>query len=177
MRQTLFVSLMMIICAAHAQIYKWTDSQGVVHFSDMPHQGAEQVNDVPAQSYSPPTPSVLPALENQASEHQANVYTHVGITQPVNQATIRNNQGYVVVTAKVEPELFAGDKVQIVFDGTPRGTPQTDLVFQLNGIYRGSHTIAVQIVDPKGEKVLKSPSITFFMQRPRVGMVKKTRPL
>lgn len=164
---------MMIICASYAQIYKWTDSQGVVHFSDTPHTGAQAIDEQQIQNYSPPKPAISSQSAMPLTASKEGVYTNLAITQPTDQATIRNSQGYVVVTVNVEPKLFAGDKAQVVFDDKPQGAPQTKLLFQLNGIYRGSHTIAVQIVSADGQVVRTSPSITIFMQRPRVGMVKK----
>jgi len=172
-RGILVVSFMMIVCASYAQIYKWTDSQGVVHFSDTPHTGAEKIDALQAQSYSTPAPSAQPAAQKHVIKKKQESYIKVAITQPTDQATIRNNQGYVVVTADVEPKLFPGNKAQIVFDDKPQGIPQSNLTFQLNGIYRGSHTIAVQILGANGKVLKTSPSITIFMHRPRVGMVKK----
>jgi hypothetical protein len=52
----LTVVLMSIVCVSYAQIYKWTDSQGVIHFSDTPHDGAQKLNIPDAQTYSPPSP-------------------------------------------------------------------------------------------------------------------------
>jgi hypothetical protein len=174
-RRILIVSFTLVICASYAQIYKWTDNQGIVHFSDTPHVGAEKINNL-QQNYSPPPSSAIPSLHPKIQpekENQQGTYTLVAITQPVDQATIRNNQGYIVVTVKLEPQLFPGNKVQILFDDQPRGTPQDLLIFQLNGVYRGSHTIAVQVLGADGEVLKTSPSITIYMQRPRVGMVKR----
>ncbi|UAW99319.1 DUF4124 domain-containing protein [Halopseudomonas nanhaiensis] len=36
-------SLLLVIAPLHAQIYRWTDAQGRVHFSERPVQGAEQI--------------------------------------------------------------------------------------------------------------------------------------
>lgn len=167
------VSCMLMICASYAQIFKWTDSQGIVHFSDTPHQGAQKVKIPEAQSFSPP---VTPKndvnddlLAKKANEEHK--YSKVAITQPLNESTIRNNQGYVVVAVELDPPLFEGDMVQIVFDGAPMGDPQEKLLFQLNGIYRGEHKIAAQVLNAAGEIITTSNSITIFMHRPRVNMV------
>ncbi|EHL32339.1 DUF4124 domain-containing protein [Legionella drancourtii] len=166
------LSLMMVICISYADIYKWVDSQGNVHFSDTPHPGAEKLNIPDAQTYSPPVPqSTEPEKLTPANpDAYKPTYTKVAITQPDNEATIRNNQGSIAVTAEIEPDLFPGDKVQLIFDGSPLGEPQTNLLFQLSGIYRGSHTIAVQVIDADGGAVETSEPITVFMFRPRVGM-------
>lgn len=172
----IIVSLALITCASFAQVYKWTDTQGVVHFSDTPHPGAESIDNIKTQDYSTPASnqqqSTVPTIKKQVVKPQEE-YTKLAITQPSDQETIRNNQGYVVVTTVVEPKLFRGNTIQIIFDGKPQGAPQTSLMFQLNNIYRGTHTIAVQILNEQGEVLQTSSEVTIFMQRPRVGMVKR----
>lgn len=173
-KPVLFVFLMMAICISNAQIYKWTDSQGVVHFSDKPHEGAEKVKIPEAQTYTPPADDAggAPQQDNVKQKEDEDKYTKLEIIQPQNEATIRNNQGYVVVAVQIEPDLSQGDNLQIIFDGSPLGDPQPNLLFQLNGIYRGSHTIAVQVLNAKGDVLKTSDSITIFMHNPRVGMGK-----
>ncbi len=177
MKKPLLVVLcMFLFCASYAQIYKWTDSQGVVHFSDQPHPGAKQLDILESQTYTPPVSQTSdnsqeeqPTAPPIVNEHQ---YKKISIIQPLNEATIRNNQGDVIVAVELEPLLAEGDSLQLVFDGAPLGDPQPNPMFQLNGIYRGTHKIAVQILNPVGTVLLTSEPITIFMHRPRVGMVK-----
>ncbi len=172
------LSLMMVICASYAQIYKWTDNQGNVHFSDMPHEGAEIMTIPDSQSYSSPTPSApqTPVEEPEQIDHSDSVklkhsYTKIAIAQPETGATIRNNQGFVVVTAQIEPDLLPGDKLQLLYDSAALGEPQANPVFEVKGMYRGSHTLAVQVVDADGKVIDTSDPITIYVFRPRVGMV------
>lgn len=164
--------LMLIICAANAQIYKWTDSKGNVHFTDVPHDGAEQIKLPESQTYSAPVVPVDTVKETLETEEKAKqrTYTKVLITQPDNEATIRNNQGYVEITVQLEPELTPGDLVQLLIDGSPVGEPQAGLSFQVSGIDRGAHTVGVQVVTAAGTVISSSETNTFFMHRPRVGM-------
>ena len=160
-----------------AQVYRWTDSNGVVHFSDRPHPGSQILNLPGSQPFStptatPPADTASPAVESDPEPE----YTVVAITQPTQDATIRNNQGYVPIIINIEPELRAGDKLQILFDDKPIGAPQTGKLFALNEIDRGTHTIAVQVIDKDGNVLNLSDTITFYMQRPRVGMVPGTVP-
>ncbi|WP_298626936.1 DUF4124 domain-containing protein [uncultured Legionella sp.] len=173
----LVVSCMFLFCVSYAQIFQWTDSQGVVHFSDQPHPGAKQLNIPDSQGYTPPasTAGGASSQEEQKTEHPSNdepKYSKIAIIQPLNDATIRNNQGYIIVAVEMEPALAEGDALQMVFDGAPLGEPQSNTLFQLNGIYRGTHTMAVQILNSDGDILLTSESITIHMHRPRVGMVK-----
>jgi hypothetical protein len=171
---SLFCICFIAFSASHADIFKWTDSQGNVHFSDTPRQGAVRVDLPENQSFSAPKtqpPSEEVSQPEKAGKQTGQVYTMVSIEQPQNEETIRNNQGSLAVSVKVTPNLMKGDKVQLILDGTPIGEPQPALQFGLNGINRGSHTIAVQIVDKKGNVIITSDSITVFMFRPTVGRV------
>ncbi|WP_131781718.1 DUF4124 domain-containing protein [Legionella gresilensis] len=165
-----------------AEIYKWTDSQGVVHFSDEPHPGAETVVLPPTQSSNPPPSNVPTTPSTPVTGNKINKnsliqpdYTAT-ISQPKSDSTIRNNQGYVSVAIEVEPEIQQGVMLQLIFDNQPLGKPQVGKNFILNNVNRGAHTLAVQIIGADGEVLSTSDPITFYMQRPRVGMVPNTRP-
>lgn len=172
------LSLMMIVCASYAQIYKWVDSQGNVSFSDTPHKGA-QVIILPDEQSSSSPPQISPKSEQSQDDTPVTLkhsYTSIEITQPENEATIRNNQGYVTVTVQTEPDLFPGDKLQLIYDSAVLGAPQKNLVFEINGMYRGSHNLAVQVLDEDGNVIDRSEPITIYVFRPRVGMVPGTKP-
>ena len=168
------LTFILMICAAQAQIYKWTDSRGNVHFSDVPHEGAEKIKIPEAQTFTPPTPksAVVPASKPEQEENKEQRYTKIEIVQPHNMETFRSSQGYLMVAVELDPPLKKGDTLQLLFDSSPLGDPQVSPVFQLSGIYRGSHTIAVQVLDANGNILDKSDSITVYMQNPRTGMVR-----
>jgi hypothetical protein len=109
-------------------------------------------------------------IQSEQSMHQQR-YKNVAIIQPSDKVTVRNPQGDVLVTVRLDPKLFSGDKTQVVFDGRPIGVPQSSSSIQLSGIYRGSHSIAVQLVNSKGDVLQTSPTVVIYMQTPRVGMV------
>ncbi|MFC3907599.1 DUF4124 domain-containing protein [Legionella dresdenensis] len=178
-RAVILFTVPLFLCQpVFGQIYQWTDSGGVVHFSDRPHPGAKEIELPQAQSNAPaaaPAPTDQPAEESAGKENDRG-YNSLMISQPANESTIRNNQGYVPVVIAIEPELKPNDKLQLLYDGETIGAPQSTPVFQLNDVKRGSHTIAVQVIDGQGEVIQTSESITIFMHRPRVGMVPGTRP-
>jgi len=176
MRKLGFIFLVTLtISPVHAEIYKWTDTNGVVHFTDKPHPNAERIELPDPQEYSSPVPTPeTPSLPVPAVD--APQY-NITITQPTEQETLRNNQGYIPVILQIEPDLKAGDKLQLIFDGAELGEPQTAPVFALRDVNRGSHTLAVQIVDENGTIVYTTPAVTFFMHRPTVNMAPKTRKL
>lgn len=171
MKKLLAALLLILPVMAYAAVYKWTDEKGNVHFSDTPHQGAKKIEVPKAQTFTPVNiPSPIKPQQNTPQQQQS--YKAVQITQPEDEATIRNNNGYVAVSVRVDPGLFEGDLLQLYFDGTPVGKPQTSTVFVLNNIYRGEHNISVAIIGANGKQIMKSESVTIFMHRARAGQAR-----
>lgn len=177
-KYTLVVYAALVCGLAHAQIYKWTDSSGNVYFSDKPHPGAEQIQLPNTQTYSPPTKAEIPATTEPPPPDTADAdqpYRSVTIVQPEDQATVRNNQGYLPIIVQLEPDLRKGDSIQLIFDGAPLGEPQITPLFALRDINRGSHTIAVKVLGTNGKELNTSETITVYMHQARVGMVPGTK--
>jgi hypothetical protein len=175
MKRCLLMGLLMLVALClNAQIYKWTDSQGNVHFSDTPKAGAKILNMPEDQTYSPPSApiNIEPQVEEKQKNNSDHQYTKVVIIQPENEGTVRNNQGYVAIAVQIEPTLVPGDKLQLIFDGAPMGDPQTSPLFQINGVYRGSHSIAVEVLDKDSNVLNTSESITIHMQRARINQAR-----
>ncbi len=171
----LFLGIFIAISPLHAEIYKWTDSTGNVHFSDKPHPGAEEIQLPKVQTYSTPSVPVAAKTSEEITNVSGDTYEKINIVQPEDQATIRNTEGYVSIIAELQPALKKGDKIQIIFDGSPLGEPQATTVIALRDINRGSHTLAVQAVSPKGKALITSDPITIFMMPPRTNMIKGNR--
>ena len=165
----------LFVLPVEAKIYRWTDSSGQVHFTDQPHKGAVPVDLPPVQTYSPPEPAQKKVVNTPPSnavnddETSSPGYKVVRIVQPTQEATIRNNQGLVPVLVEFDPQLKANDKVQLIFDGKPLGSPQNSPTFTLTDVYRGSHTVSVQVFSSDGQMINESEPVTFFMHRARVG--------
>ncbi len=169
-RSCLLFCLVFFLGPLHAEIYKWADSDGNVHFSDKPHPGAQEVVLPKVQTYSSPQPPLKGSSPSKEISDEAPAYETFSIVQPENQATIRNPQGYLSVIVELKPTLRKGDRLQMVFDGNPIDKPRPTTVFALQDINRGSHTLAAQLSDAKGNILGTSDAITIYMMPPRVGM-------
>jgi len=174
MRYGLLILLLWIPLLASADIYQWTDSQGLTHFSDTPMPGATSVklNDDAITTDDAPvsTPPVIPPVSTDNTNTDAGpgrgYYSSVSIVQPLTQATIFNNSGQVEVSIATKPDLRANDKAIMLVDGKPMETTQNENVLQVQGVERGEHTVRVQIQDKKGTAVATSNIITIYMRRP-----------
>lgn len=178
-RYMVVISMLLAMSSLQAQIYKWTDSDGIVHFSDIPHVGATTIK-LPEVKKN--APSIEPSsdkepLASAITTNSKDNYRDIAITEPKNEATIRNNQGYVPIIVSIEPELKTGDLIQILFDGEPLGKPKASMISAINDIKRGTHTIAASVIDKDGGVIKTSESVTIYMHRPMVGMVPNTKPI
>lgn len=164
-----FLILLLLVRSLQAEIYKWVDENGNIHFSDKAQPGAETVTLPPTQTFSPPKTSAplppTPEITRQATA----TYTKIMIVQPQDQETIRSNQGLLSVVTRVEPELNKDDKLQLLYDGSPIGNPQTELIFTLTKVFRGSHTLQLQVLNENGSVIASSSPVTIFMHHTRIG--------
>lgn len=160
---------------SHAQIFRWTDANGTVNFSDIPHPGSRKVI-LPKIITTPPPPEKKAddtVVKTSAKVDESPIeYEGVFITQPANKETIRNNQGFVPIIVDLKPDLAPEHFLQLIYDGKPIGKPQNGLTFALNDVNRGSHTLVVQVINKEGEVQATSDATTIYMHRPRVGMVR-----
>lgn len=161
----LLIGLLAVTTSLQADIYKWTDSDGNVHFSDKQHQDAEIIKLPPIQVYSPQPQNEQPAQNSNQNPVRAIEYSSIQFNQPVDQATIWSNQGNFPINLDIEPELAPNDTLQLLLDGEPIGKPQNSTSFQLTGVNRGSHTLQAQILNAQGEVLKSSETITIFLHR------------
>jgi hypothetical protein len=141
--------------AANADVWRWVDENGVVHFSDTPVEGAEQV-DVSASKRSTGSrvynrqPEVL---DNEPEEEPGDAetvgYENASITAPKAEETLWNIEGVLNASLALSPPLQAGHQVRVYLDGSPQMTVRSTS-FTIDGVYRGVHNIQAEVLDETG---------------------------
>lgn len=160
----LFISLLFVATPALAGVYTYVDAEGNRVFTDRPpdDRPVEQIqlapsNRMDASPLAPPTRVLTPPEQDQR-------YEVLRILAPAPDATIRDNTGNLIVTASSEPSLHPGHSFRMVLDGTP-SAPQSSPVFPLNNVDRGTHQVAVEIVDQEDRIIERTPSQPFHLKR------------
>jgi hypothetical protein len=162
--------------AAFGQIYKTTDAQGNVLFTDQPPPSAADAEKVdlnrlntapppkPAPPSGEPSADIKPAKAKQprALEYQ------IAIQSPADESTIPMGPGNFSVVAATDPPLAAGERLQLLFDGEPRGDAQASASWQLTNVFRGAHELRVQRETAEGEVLATSKPVTVYVHRPSV---------
>ena len=152
------------VSAASTKIYVWRNADGVLVFSDSPKPGAEEVEiknpNIISSSIDTSILDINPKVIKD--DYQ------VKITQPKNNATIRDNTGSVHVQGLIMPIFKQGLKIVLVLDGKPYQKPQSHSLFALRNIERGEHQIKMDLINNKGKVIASSPLVTFYMHRASV---------
>jgi hypothetical protein len=174
------LSIAACTAAAAATVYKWTDEDGVVHYSDQPHENAQKVELKAPQTYSAPktlAPAKSSAVGNGKASKPVSAYQSCTVSEPLNDQVYMNTS---TVTAGVSlmPTTRPGDQVVVTLDGQRvPGVPANGGQFTISPVDRGTHSIQLVVQDSQGRAVCQSPSVTFHihqasLQAPNSGPVR-----
>ena len=103
-RRIIALFVVLLSTQAFAQAYRWVDENGVVHYSDRPSPGAEQVVLQDANAVRMRTPAPRPRDPEPAAP-PAPTYESVSIASPAAEETLWNIGGELTVTVSVDPGL------------------------------------------------------------------------
>jgi hypothetical protein len=156
---------------AQDQIYRTVDSNGNVVFTDVPpvnRQGqpdGQKVTVEPSNTYDPPVLAAPTSASTSSGAGSSNYYSELAVVAPVEDATIRDNAGEVLIQAVVTPPLRSDHRMLLVMDGAPTEVEAVDGVFELSNLDRGTHTAGARIVNGEGIVQIESPAVTFHLLR------------
>ncbi len=148
-----------------AVVYKWTDADGVIHFSDQAVPGAEKIltsSGSSARSGATPAASNTTASTAQPKPPGLN-FIQFSIVSPANQDTITGNQP-INVNLALEPPLKSNQSLTWTLDGGALSNQANATSFTLEDVPRGAHTIMATIEDQAGESKSTEP-VTFYVMR------------
>jgi hypothetical protein len=166
--RTLVFTLMsagFLVTASATTVFKWVDENGVVHYSDQPHENAQKVELKAPQTYSAPKMPDVPS-SSPAVAPTGPAYKSCQITEPTNDQMFMNT---FTVTAGVslQPAARPGDQVIVMLDGQRvPGVPAEGGPFTISPVERGTHSLQATVQDAKGKPVCQSQSVTFHVHQP-----------
>lgn len=148
--------------------WKWTDADGVIHYSDVPIDGAEKVSitEYSRNSHNQPSRNNTPA--NPSSETQSSQpaprYETLTISAPGPEETLWNIEGVLNVSVTVSPGLQSGHRVRAYLDGKALPDP-SGTSFQVEEVFRGVHNLQVEVIDATGKLMIRSQPNRFYVQQ------------
>jgi len=173
--RTLLLCLLLVGLPAAAQVYTYVDADGNRVFTDRPaSDNAERIELSPTNNMSiPASTPPAPVAEPRAP---APSYRMLRILLPQPDATIRDSAGNLIVTATSEPALHSGHSFRLLLDGQATGTSGRSPVFPLENVDRGTHQLAVEIVDSQGRTLERTPSQPLHMLRISLAQKRLVKP-
>ena len=170
MSRLLLIALLLASFPSTADsIYRTTDAEGNVVFTDAPNASTRPAEPVPLQrtnTVAPPqTITALPDQSGDSAEPELPART-VTITSPANETSFPMGPGNFSVSVRVDPALKKYEGVQLFVDGEPRGLPQRDTLWDLTNVFRGQHDLTVALVDNSGQVLAMSEPVRVFVHRP-----------
>lgn len=168
MRIPLLVMLFFMSLSVSAEVYRSVDEDGNVIFSDQPSPGAEEIKIDKIQTIDAPPvkPKPLDTGSEKSRDKNKEAYSKVAILTPTNDESISANDGNISVGVSVSPELQTknGHQVVLFLDGNEVAR-STSMKLDLTNLDRGTHTLAVAVMDEKGNEIKRSDTISFTVQR------------
>jgi hypothetical protein len=150
-------------------IYRTTDEQGNVVFTDAPTANANPSEPVDIQRVNTIEPpqmiEPLPDSDAGGEEPAVPAYTVI-ITSPANETSFPMGPGNFSVNARVNPALKKYEGLQLFVDGEPWGSPQRDTMWDLINVFRGQHDLTVGVVNNAGETQAMSQPVRVYVHRP-----------
>lgn len=170
MRTCLVLAGLSVLAAAASavEIYRWVDEDGVIHYSDSPHPGAEKVELADPPTIAAPRRSLGPAQRTLPTDGEPAPpapfdYESLQIVQPAPETTLWNIEGRLTVRLALQPPLRSGDRVRVYLDGEAREIP--GLSAEIEEVYRGTHNLQAEVVSEGGELLIRSEPVQFYVQQ------------
>ena len=175
MRHLLFCCLMLLALPTLGQVYTYIDAEGNRVFTDKPQSGnAERVELAPSNSMPAIQTQAAPAAEAPPEPGQR--YSLLRILVPQPDASIRDSAGNLIVSINSEPKLFPQHSYRLLLDGKQVGEVGSSPVFPLENIDRGTHQLAVEVIDQQGRIIERTPNQPFHMLRTSLAQKRMVTP-
>jgi hypothetical protein len=170
MSRLLLIAVLLVPLAGLADIYRSTDAQGNVVFTDTPPPNGSETNRVELKSMNtvePPPLVAPPSAPGTATTDPATAYT-LSITSPAPETSFPMGPGNFSVSAQVNPALEKYDGLQLFMDGKAWGAPQRDTMWDLTSVPRGQHDLTVAVIDKSGKVLVTSAPVRVYVHRPSI---------
>jgi hypothetical protein len=170
MRIFILILLIASCAATAAEVFRWTDDNGVVHFADRPQEGAEKITVQEAQTFSAPAPQRRKRDSGATADEQDDFsYKAVNIVSPGSDEVIVNTGGAVKITVNTQPKLNRGHTQMIYLDGqVVASLTGNQSSAELTGVNRGEHTLKTEVRNSGGDVVGTGSVVTFTVQQTSV---------
>ncbi len=158
----LLISVLVAFSLNAETVYKKVNPDGSVEFTDTPAQGSKEIKIRKTMTYqAPKLPSATPSARKK--ETTADRY-EITILTPANDSTVVGSPD-VQVGITLKPALRTGEGHRIRYKLTGKEILSESTSVTFKNVYRGTHTISVDVVDKNSSPVSKVATQVFHMKR------------
>lgn len=156
-------------CVADAAvIYKWTDADGVIHYSDQSVPGAEKIVTSTGSSNGIAVGAAHgPSTAAPAKKAPSRLdYTSFAIESPTKEQVFFGEE-IIPVRLRLEPELKLNQTISWYLNGsalTDQGP--TTRTFTLQSLSRGTYQISATVMDTVTGETQNADGVTFYVRQP-----------
>lgn len=177
MRIILLLATLFALCLinADARIYKCIDENGNTVYMDTPiSDQCTESKEVPKEDLpslietkSPNIPANSGSTTSAKKENKGvDDYESLIITSPINNESLRSNEGQVLIAYTATPSLRSRNSHRyVVLLGSAEVYRGTNTSISLENVDRGTHSVSVKIVAANGRTLANSEPIAFTLQR------------
>jgi hypothetical protein len=150
-----------------AVVYKWTDSDGVVHFSDQPVPGAEKIyTGASNTAQSVPTGQNAGSSADTEKGPGALEYAEFSIASPSPEQSFFGDNP-INASLALSPGLRAGQIITWRLNGAEVGNQgSAATAITLPHLDRGTYTIGATVTDPASGQSRSTDEVTFYVRQP-----------
>lgn len=153
------ICVLLAVSVTAETVYKKTNPDGSVEFTDTGSSDSEEVKIRKPTSYAP---ARLPKFGLPVKKLKPKTGYNIAISQPVEDRVI-TNQINVSVVISVQPNLRSGHQIRYELAGESKLSSNLSTTFE--NVPRGTHSIIISIIDKNGEVVSPIISRNFHMKR------------
>ncbi len=162
MKQTCMLLLFVttLVQAEQKKVFVTVDKNNNLVFSDSPTPGSTELNIKDSNNL------MLPVTPQQVQVKKPKVPVYeVAIAKPVEQETLRENNGTVYVSGQIKPMFSQGLRVRLYLDEKQVAGPTGNANFILHNIDRGEHQLRLELLNQSGKIIATSPITTFYLHK------------
>lgn len=170
MGKILGLILLLTLFPATAEVYRWTDSQGVTHYGDRaPSDAVKPAQLPPLQTYRPPDASSASPAPGLSADlpAEAGKPPSIRISSPAADETIRDAGNRLSVSVEVTLKPTQG--LLYFLDGVQQNKVATaSTAYLFEAVERGEHAITAAVVTTEGKELIRAAPVTVYLKPPIV---------
>ncbi|TFH87793.1 DUF4124 domain-containing protein [Billgrantia azerbaijanica] len=181
MAKVAWIVVMGLALAAQAgatTVYRTTDAQGNVVFTDDPERGGERVELEPVTVVPSREAGAAPRAQPETTQRPESApgrpfmpYDRFRIATPADEETLPTGAaGNVAVELAIVPPLREDHRVRLLLDGRVSQSALHTDAFLLNNLPRGEHVLQAELLDAGGEVRHRTEPVTLYVQRASVNL-------